>query len=46
MAYLSTQTHPRRRLSLSRLMADADTLLGHAAVVLSLLFIATLIVAL
>ncbi|WP_175577203.1 hypothetical protein [Rhizobium oryziradicis] len=45
MAYLSTQ-NARRRLSTSRFAVSVDGILGHAALVLSLLFITVLIVAL
>lgn len=45
MAYYSTKDR-RRTLSFSHLIARGDSLLGHAALVLSLLFIAALIVGL
>ncbi len=46
MAYLSTQNQrPGKRL-VARFIADADHLLGHAAVAASLLFIITLLVVL
>lgn len=46
MAYLSTQTARRSKLSRSRFSVSVDGILGPAAVVLSMLFITVLIVAL